>query len=58
MPLYDYKCLKCGAEFTFLKLKETDKPVCTVCGSSDAEKKVSSFSCSISGGIARHSGGC
>ncbi|MDA8087548.1 MAG: hypothetical protein M0Z75_12695 [Nitrospiraceae bacterium] len=65
MPVYEYKCNKCKAEFTYLKLRANDEPVCPGCKSADVTKKMSSFSCSGggfsgfgSGSGSGHSGGC
>ncbi|MDA8387061.1 MAG: zinc ribbon domain-containing protein [Nitrospiraceae bacterium] len=63
MPVYEYKCATCGAEFTFLRIKASDEPVCPECKSRQVTKKISSFSCSgggiFSGGFTSSgSGGC
>ena len=48
MPVYTYKCKKCGAEFDILhKSVETmGKVACEKCGSSSVEKMLSAFSVS------------
>lgn len=45
MPLYEYTCLKCGAEFEKLVLKSSDMEdvSCPACKSREFEEKVSSF---------------
>lgn len=45
MPLYEYKCRKCGEQFEKLvRASDTDKPVtCPYCGEEDTERKVSVF---------------
>ena len=67
MPVYEYTCDKCKAEFTFLKIKASDELVCPKCRSGQVTKKMSSFCCSgggsFSGGMMPsggmgHSGGC
>ena len=61
MPVYEYRCAACGAEFAFLLIRSTDEPVCPECKSQQVTKKISSFSCSaggaFSGGIASSGGG-
>jgi len=43
MPLYEYKCSACGAQFELIR-KFSDPPLeqCTVCGKGPVEKLVSS----------------
>lgn len=50
MPVYDYKCRKCGAEFEkFLRsLSAASSVKCEKCGSARVEKLVTC--CAISGG--------
>ncbi len=52
MPIYTYRCKKCGKTFEFLhkSLSSKEKVVCEDCGSSSVEKTLSSFSVSSSGG--------
>ena len=46
MPIYDFTCKHCSAEFESLVLKETEKIQCPECrGSSVQRKTVSLFSC-------------
>ncbi len=63
MPVYEYKCDKCKAEFTFLKIKAGEEPVCPKCKSAQVTKKMSSFACSggfgpFGGMTSSGSGGC
>jgi putative FmdB family regulatory protein len=58
MPVYEYKCMNCGVEYSFLKLRAEDDPRCPGCGSEDAEKKISGFSCPAVEGSNSGSGGC
>ena len=45
MPIYEYRCIKCGEVFSALKLaKKDDGAKCPDCGSSDVKKQISSFS--------------
>lgn len=41
MPIYTYKCKKCGVVFDFLMLQKSEKPVCAKCGSEHLEKQLS-----------------
>jgi putative FmdB family regulatory protein len=60
MPIYEFQCSKCGAEFETLVLKASEKTgvKCPVCDSLELEEKLSSFAagpsassnCSPSGG--------
>ena len=46
MPLYDYKCLKCGKEcLVALTLKEHERgeAVCPSCGSKELEQLITNF---------------
>lgn len=54
MPLYEYRCLKCG--YTFEELAGKDDPAvdCKSCGSK-TEKLMSSFSAVMSGGSTNES---
>ena len=51
MPIYEYICKKCSHQFELLRLSSngfTDV-ACPECGSSKAEKKLSTFSAAVSG---------
>ena len=55
MPIYEYCCRKCNDLFSVLKsINAGGKDIeCPKCGSTDVQKKVSSFSCcSVGGGDA------
>jgi putative FmdB family regulatory protein len=46
MPIYEFKCLKCGHVFELLKLKKENeglKMKCPKCGSSEVEKILSTM---------------
>jgi putative FmdB family regulatory protein len=44
MPLYEFRCVKCGAEFEKLVRSATaDKVTCPACGGSEVEQQFSSF---------------
>jgi putative FmdB family regulatory protein len=42
MPIFDYRCQKCGAAFELLVLKGT-VPACTSCNSKKVDQQVSTF---------------
>ncbi len=45
MPVYEYKCSKCGAAFEKLvNLESREKQRCPVCGSTETEKLLSPIS--------------
>lgn len=53
MPIYEFRCLKCG-ELTELLLIKSEPDVemkCTHCGAMDLERVMSAASHSVSGGI-------
>jgi putative FmdB family regulatory protein len=51
VPLYDFRCRACGAEFEAL-VRPPNEPACASCGSADLERLVSSLSFSVrSGGL-------
>lgn len=45
MPLYEFECRACGAEFEklVLKVSETEDVKCSSCESKEVEQKISSF---------------
>ena len=44
MPMYEFKCNKCGNIFSELRsISETDPAKCTKCESIDTKKMMSSF---------------
>ncbi len=45
MPIYEYKCSRCGTEFEKLVLKVSGplEVTCRQCGSSEVTEKVSTF---------------
>jgi len=45
MPIYEYRCLRCGEVFSSLRITQKDEPVkCPHCASEDVKKIVSAFS--------------
>jgi putative FmdB family regulatory protein len=49
MPIYSYKCKKCGRLFDFLKIKASEKPVCPRCGSMELDKQIAAAGVIMSG---------
>ena len=45
MPIYEYRCKKCGKRFSVLTLRVSEKavPVCDKCGSKSADRLLSRF---------------
>lgn len=43
MPIYEYKCRKCGKDFELLVFGEGNQAACEHCGSKTVEKQFSSF---------------
>ncbi len=45
MPIYEYRCKECGAEFEkMVRLSEADRsPLCPECGSPDTRKQITIF---------------
>ena len=52
MPIYDFRCSKCGHKFTLLTgMSERDKVVCQECGAKEVEQL-------ITGCLVRTGSGC
>jgi putative FmdB family regulatory protein len=49
MPVFEYRCRRCGEEFELFLLGASERPRCPACGSEDLQKKVSVPSCSTGG---------
>ena len=62
MPLYEYRCGKCGSVSEHLVRSSGEKPeACPKCGGRDLEKQFSSFSASVGskpGALPCATGGC
>lgn len=56
MPIFEYKCKKCGEVFELL-VRSGEKPKCPACGGSRLEKLISTFNASAEGSSKRR-GGC
>ncbi|MCF7847561.1 MAG: zinc ribbon domain-containing protein [Kiritimatiellales bacterium] len=49
MPIFEYQCQKCGAEFEKLVPNADTKPTCERCGAKDVERQLSTFSAMFAG---------
>lgn len=49
MPLYEYRCEKCGKRFEELVMNSLEKVTCPDCESDDVEREFSIFASSASG---------
>ena len=49
MPLFEYRCEKCGEEFEFLERHSSPKASCPSCGSEKLEKLISRAAVSSEG---------
>jgi len=61
MPLFEYKCGKCGHAFEFLARSSEDAPrKCPQCGSSSIQRQFSTFSARVdsAGGSSCSDGSC
>ncbi|XUX01040.1 MAG: zinc ribbon domain-containing protein [Dehalogenimonas sp.] len=59
MPIYEYKCKKCTKRFELLRrFSDTAEVTCPKCGSTETERKISSFSCGSSGTGSRGGSSC
>lgn len=59
MPIFEYKCNKCGHVTEFLeKGKSTGKHTCEKCKSTDLQKQFSSFSAGHSSSVSGSDGSC
>ena len=54
MPVYEYKCKKCGKRFDSFRWasEKSTQAVCPSCGSRETERQLSVFSSGSSGGCA------
>jgi putative FmdB family regulatory protein len=59
MPIYQYRCRKCGHSFDLIRgISEDDADVkCPRCGAENPERSVSTFSSFSSGGSCAPTGG-
>jgi putative FmdB family regulatory protein len=59
MPIYEYRCLECGAKFEKIVSLNTDSMDCEKCNSSHVEKLFSAFAvCRRVSVFEAPSGGC
>jgi putative FmdB family regulatory protein len=47
MPIFEYKCRKCGADFEKLVKNSQEKTACAKCASKEVERKLSVFAASV-----------
>lgn len=50
MPIFEYRCKKCGTAFEALVSNADAKATCEKCGSKQTEKQLSIFSASVASG--------
>jgi putative FmdB family regulatory protein len=50
MPIYEYKCAKCGCFETLRFASDSEGPLCPQCGSSQVERQLSGFAVGVGGG--------
>ncbi|HNY13484.1 MAG TPA: zinc ribbon domain-containing protein [Candidatus Wallbacteria bacterium] len=43
MPIFEFKCSKCGTVFEKIQMKRDPNPACASCGSEKTDKMVSIF---------------
>jgi len=60
MPIFEYECRDCGAEFEKLVLRAGDAPdaACPACASRKVEEKISSFASVVKGGSGAKASSC
>jgi len=59
MPIYEYQCSKCGAEFSHLHRRLNEAaPACPECGGAEVRRKFSSFSAKVSSGACPNVDSC
>ncbi|MBN2583054.1 MAG: zinc ribbon domain-containing protein [Planctomycetes bacterium] len=60
MPIYEFHCDDCGADFEelFRSVRERRRPSCDKCGSGNVHKKFSTFATSSADGRSASGGGC
>lgn len=50
MPIYDYRCKKCGDRFTvMISINDRDKVTCLKCGSPEVEQLISACAVKVGG---------
>lgn len=57
MPIYEFRCGKCGREFEKLVFSHTGRVTCPGCSSPRVERKLSAFAMKTSSGFKPSSGG-
>lgn len=51
MPIYEYRCAKCGCQFESLVLSADEKVQCNACGSEEVQRQMSCFSMAGGGAV-------
>ncbi len=49
MPIYEYRCTACNADFEKIQKVDADAPGCPQCGAADAQRRVSLSSFHLKG---------
>ena len=47
MPIFEYRCRQCGAEFEALVKRQGDQVTCRDCDSEELEQKFSTFAATV-----------
>jgi putative FmdB family regulatory protein len=50
MPIFEYRCKKCGSQFEALVMNQRETVICESCGSKKLERLMSGFAVSASSG--------
>ena len=56
MPIFEYKCARCGNEFEKLVFKRSEPITCPTCEGHEVKKKFSAFGMKIGGTFVSSSG--
>jgi putative FmdB family regulatory protein len=57
MPIFEYKCGKCGTTFEkLLRSSDNSSVTCPKCGGNEVQRLMSTFACNCGGGSGSNSG--